>query len=230
MLRPVFFLAANDEGKSFFRLLFEFIKEELLSTEFGNYQHISFDARSAASFRLLVFGLYLGINIAALIAIFNKRVLGDFVRALISNECFSPGSAKTLSDLGYQKNPAVRGSLRHGVTLRRVVHCVEEDEYLSALEQRRAEYETAEGSQKGRQPEFRETAYKINPDTAHFYIPERLKHMADIKFEKKGTNLFSFFAVLVLSTIMVVLVFKFMPDVLQMIDNFLTMFSSDGGF
>jgi hypothetical protein len=41
MLRPVFFLAANDEGKSFFRLLFEFIKEELLSTEFGNYQHIS---------------------------------------------------------------------------------------------------------------------------------------------------------------------------------------------
>ena len=54
--------------------------------------------------------------------------------------------------------------------------------------------------------------------------------MADIKFEKKGTNLFSFFAVLVLSTIMVVLVFKFMPDVLQMIDNFLTMFSSDGGF
>ena len=40
MLRPVFFLAAN-EGQIIFQAAFEFIKEELLSTEFGNYQHIS---------------------------------------------------------------------------------------------------------------------------------------------------------------------------------------------
>ena len=48
-----------DEGKSFFRLLFEFIKEELFSVDFKEYQHISFDARAAASFRLFVFALYI---------------------------------------------------------------------------------------------------------------------------------------------------------------------------
>ena len=105
MLRPVFFLAANDEGKSFFRLLFEFIKEELLSTEFGNYQHISFDARSAASFRLLVFGLYLGINIAALIAIFNKRVLGDSSAPSFPMSVSHPGAQKPSLIWDIKKTP-----------------------------------------------------------------------------------------------------------------------------
>jgi hypothetical protein len=154
MLR-FFPLTADDEGISFFRLLFELMKEELFSIELREYEHITFDARAAASFRLLVFGLFIGANIAALISIFNKRVLGDFVRALISNECFSAESAKTLSELGYQKDPAVRGSLRHGVTLRRVVRCVEEVEYLSALEKRRAEYEAAGGDKKGKIPRDR---------------------------------------------------------------------------
>jgi uncharacterized protein YqhQ len=50
--------------------------------------------------------------------------------------------------------------------------------------------------------------------------------MADIKFEKKGTNWLSFFAVLVLSFVLVVLAFKLLPDVLQFIDNFLSTFSA----
>ncbi|NLW74508.1 MAG: hypothetical protein GX057_06425 [Clostridiales bacterium] len=225
MLR-LFLMTADDEGISFFRLLFEVIKEELFSIELREYQHITFDAQAATSFRLLFFGFFVGVNIAALISIFYKRVLGDFVRALISNECFSAESAKTLSELGYQKNPAVRSSLRHGVTLRRVVRCVEEDEYLSALERKRAEYEATGNDNKRKKPKFRETEYKIKPDTAHFYIPEQLKYMADIKFEKKGTNWLTFFAVLVLSLVSVILVFKFLPDVLQYIDNFLSMFSA----
>lgn len=241
--------------------LYEYFKEKYFTPEFGDYTHFSIGSGSMLSLQTLLFGLFVGVNLAALLAIFNKRVLGDFVRKLLSEECSSPESAKTLRELGFIKNTAVRGSLRSGVTLRRIVRCVETDEHNRALEEKRREYEAANNPpahpdapvseadddapagektvaaplpganlpnsspKKVRGAAFCEIPFKINFDTAHFYIPKELKYTADIKFEKKGTNWLAFFAVLILSVVMMILIIKLLPELLQMLDNFFNIFS-----
>ncbi len=244
-------------NKLFFRLseqpsliseLYEYFKDKYFTPDFGDYANFSVNTSSNISFQTLIFGLFIGINLASLAIIFDKRVLGNFVRKLISEECLSPASAKTLSELGYMKNSAVRGSLRSGITLRKVVRCVEEEEHQRALAEKRQEYEDmsdeynkqseesgkadeAGGSagglhpKKKRRPEFRDSPFKINFESARFYIPHDLKYMADIKFEKKGTNWLAFFIVLILSFAIMLILIKIIPDVLQMIDNFLGIFS-----
>ena len=176
------------------------------------------EASSLVSFRNIVFAFFIGINIAAIMSIFDKRVLGDFARKLIREEALSPETAMTLSELGYYKNTAIRSSLRSGYTLRRVVRCVEEEQYNAALEQKRLEFEASGGKK------FREVPFKVDFETAHFYIPDELKYTAEIKFNKKGTNWLTFAGVFVGSVAVMFLTFWLYPDILQLIDNFLSMF------
>ncbi len=229
--------------------LYEYFKDKYFTPDFGDYANFSVDTSSNISFQTLIFGLFIGINLASIAIIFDRRVLGNFVRKLIFEECLSPESAKTLSELGYMKNSAVRSSLRSGITLRKVVRCVEEEEHERALAEKRQAYkdmseeynkqsdesdEPGETDQKSgrfrplekkRRPEFRDSAFKINFENARFYIPHDLKYMAEIKFEKKGTNWLAFFIVFVLSFAVMLILIRIMPDVLQMIDNFLSVFS-----
>ncbi len=224
---PVIF-KLNDE-QSLISELFEYFKDKYFTPQFGDYQNFSVGTDSGISLQTIVFGFFIGINLASLIMIFDRRVLGDFVRKLISDECLSPEKAKTLTELGYLKNSAIRSNLKSGVTLRRVIRCVEEDEYNKSLEAKRAEYDAESGKEspdgsgkKKRRPAFREVPFVIDFKTAHFYIPNDLKYTAEIKFEKKGTNWLSFFAVLVISFAIMLIVIQFTPDLLQMLDNFLT--------
>ena len=208
--------------QSLIQELFEYIKEKYFTPQLDDYSKITV---SADTITTIVFGLFIGINLAALLTIFNKRVLGDFVRALLSNDCLSPEKAMTLSELGFFKNTAVRGSLKSGVTLRRVVRCREEEEYYKGL----ANADAASGDDSPaesapKKQAFRDTGYKIDFENAHFYIPEELKYTADIRFDKKGTNWLSFAAVLVLSFIVVLLVFRYIPNIFRMIDDFVTSF------
>ena len=65
----------------------------------------------------------------------------------------------------------------------------------------------------------------MDVSTAHFYIPEDLKYTAELKFEKKGTDWLSFVLVLVGSIVLALLIIWAVPELLQMTDNFLGMFS-----
>lgn len=212
----------SEEEPSLLAELWEYFNNKYFSPEYGNYENISITPSSMTSFRMIVFAFFIGINLAAIYAIFNKRYLGDFARAVISCDALSPETAKTLTELGYLKNTVIRSSLKSGTTLRRVVKCVEEEEFYAGIEEKRREFE-ASGHPRGEK--FREASFKIDFETAHFYIPDELKYTAEIKFEKKGTNWLTFAGVFILSLALMILVFRLMPDMLQMTDNFLSMFS-----
>lgn len=211
------------EEQSLLSELWEYFGNKYFPSDLGEYSNFDIGGSSLVTFRVIVFGIFIGINLASLLAIFDKRVLGDFARTLISNDCLSPESAKTLAQLGYLKNLAVRSSLRSGYTLRRVVRCVEEEEHQQSTAQKRLEYDAAKSDDAEKKPKFKETSFKPDLSEAHFYIPEELKYVAEIKFNKKGTNWLTFLAVLVLSTAVVFLVFWLTPELLRMLDNFLTM-------
>ena len=153
----------------------------------AQYEYLGNAADSMTSLPMIIIGIFIGLAIASFGAVFNKRVLGDFVRKLLREEALSAESAKTLAELNYQRNPVIRSSLRKGVTLRRVVRCREEEEYLAAIETKQTEYEEQRKNDPSL-PKFKAEAFRVDPDEHHFYIPEELKYMADVKFEKKGST------------------------------------------
>ena len=232
------FRKLSGEEPSLIKELYDYFVEKYFTPQYGDYNHIELGNSSMISLPMILIAFFIGVNIAAIYAIFNKRVLGDFVRVLNYRDANTPETALTLEELGFHKNTAVRSSLK-GVTLRRVVRCVEEEEFLAALEKKRAEFEAARVSgndgegesavKKGifgpKKPKFREAEFKVDLATAHFYIPESLRYTADIKFEKKGTDWMAYLAVLVITALLVVGIIWIFPDILQLIDNFITMFA-----
>jgi gas vesicle protein len=129
--------------KSLFEELWEYFVDTYFSPDMPYLENIDMGTGSLISLRTIIFGLTIGIVIAAACSIFNKRYVGDFVRKVIYEECFSKESAKTLYELGYQKDPAIRGMVKTGGSLSRVIHCVEEDEYMEKIQIQREEYEKA---------------------------------------------------------------------------------------
>ena len=185
-------------------------------TYYGNsvyYPNLGVDTAAMKNIKNLILAFCIGLSIAAFGAVYNKRVLGKFVRKLLKEECLSPESAKTLGELGFSRNIFVKLSLIFGTTLRRVVHCVEAEEWEEARK-------NAAGS---KVVEFLlpEKRYRNNFSTDRFYIPESYKYTAEIRFAKKGNSLLSLALTAVLGIVAVVLIFKFAPSLLSMIDEFI---------
>jgi hypothetical protein len=120
MIRIPFLLTEED---TWFKIL-----NDIFSLEMGQYENLGFGDFAFNNLRGILFGMVLGIIFASYLVIFNRRVHGDFIRSLINDDCSTPEKAKTLAEIGYLKNSAVRGALRSGNTYRGIVRCVEAEE------------------------------------------------------------------------------------------------------
>ena len=202
------------------------ILDEIFALEMGQYDNLGFGDFAFANLRNIVFGLVLGIIFASYLVIFNKRVYGDFVRSLIGENCSSPATAKTLSELGYMKNSAVRSAIKSGHEYRGIVRCPEAEEYFAAREQARGEYEARVAASGETAPAFSSPEYKYDFTTARFYIPEDKHFTATERFEKKGTSVLSATVITVISLVLFFVIIKFLPDIMQFLDNFVGIINS----
>ena len=213
MIRIPFIL--TEEEDTWFKIL-----NDMFSLDMGQYENLGFGDFAFANLRGIIFGMVLGIIIASYLVIFNRRVHGDFIRSLINEDCSTPEKAKTLADLGYMKNSAVRGALRSGNTYRGIVRCVEAEEYYTAREQARGEYEARVAAEGVKAPAFSSPEYHHDFMQSRFYIPEDIHFTATRRFEKKGTGIFTAVAITVVSILLFWAVLQFLPDIMQYIDNF----------
>lgn len=203
-----FFMALNAEAEAkvpLWKELWSIFYDACFGTP-TYYEHLNFGTGSLLSVRLLVAGIFIGLAIGAFVAVFNKQTLGDFVRKLLREECLSPERAKTFPELDYAAKLSVRRAVRKNVNLRRVVRCREEEEFLAA-----------QGNTK-KTPTFR-----VDPDTHHFYIPEEMKYMADIKFDAKGTTWPSAFAFAFLMIVLMFVVLTVLPYLMSLLNDFVGM-------
>ena len=170
----------------FFKNVWNYLYDVYLSSE-GSYENIGFEKTPLFSLRLTVLGIFVGAIIACLMMAYNKKVIGGAVRKMIADGVLSPDGAKTLEELGYRKNVIMRNAFRSSVSMRRVVKCVGEEEFIAEQNKKREEHEKRiEAGEK--LPKFKEIEYVIDPDTDKFYIPEELRIRAEVKFEKKGSG------------------------------------------
>lgn len=195
--------------------------KELWNTVFADetkYEYLEKGAVSLTSLRMIIVGIFIGLALACFAAVFNKRVLGDFVRKVLREEALSPETAKTLSELGYARKTCIRSSVRKGVNLRRVVRCREEEAYLLEMEQKEAEY-AAKRKENPKLPKFKAEPFRVNADEHHFYIPEEMKYMADVKFEKKGSTWLGAIVFVVILLILTVVAFLTLPYILTVLND-----------
>ena len=209
------------EDTSLFAELWQYISDRYFSVDLGEFDNFSFGTGTLVSLRLIIIGVTMGIAIASAFSAYDKRNLGGLVRKLIREECYDHASAQTLYDLGYAKNPGVRGSLKRGTVLSRWVRCKEEDEFMAEIERKQAEFEKIHENDK-KKPKFKAPEFKRNCDTMHFYIPEEKRIAAEIKFDAKGANVVSVICVFIFAIILCLFLCYILPDMLHLVDNFIS--------
>ncbi len=214
------YLFENSE-KSLIEELWEYFNDTYFSPEIPRLDNFTFGSGTMITLRMILIGFTLGLIFASFITIYNKRFIGRFVRKLLSEECFDPARAKDLEELGYGKNYFIRYSLRAGSPLSRWARCAEEDAFNAELEKKREEFESKHKGEK-RPQRFKETEFKRNAKTMHFYIPEEKRYAADIKYDAKGANWISFILVVVVSVVLCVFLSYVLPDIIKMVDNFIS--------
>lgn len=199
------------------------ILNDIFSLELGSYDNLGFGDFAFTNLRDMIIALVLGIVLASYLSIFNRRVHGAFVRSLISENCSTPATAKTLSELGYMKNSAVRSALKGGNTYRNIVRCVEAEDYYATREQARGEYEARAAASGERRAPFNAPEFRYDFTVAHFYIPEDRHFTASSRYEKKGAGVFTAVIITIVSIVLLWVILQFLPDILQYVDNFVGM-------
>ena len=200
--------------------LLTYLEEKYFSVSLGSYQNISVSATTGKNIRNIILAIAIGLIVASAMMVHTRRGLGKFIHTLLKNDCTSADKAKTLSELGFYQNHSVRSALKRGVTFGKLVCCKEEKEW-SATQSFTNETVEKDGSTK----DASRGEFAINCSTMHFYIPEDLRYRAEIRFEKKGTSWGFFAIVAILTVIGCALLCLFLPNLLQLTDNIITLLS-----
>ncbi len=256
MLPKAVFLASGDslwekfvtwyQETALYELL-QFLGERFFTVDFGVYENFSIGVGTGQTIQTLIIAMAIGIVLATGMMAHTRTKLGGFVRLLVREDCLSPDRAKTLSELGLFRNAAIRRELSRGVTLRKVVKCREEEEFVASARQSATPVESEPGTadaiaapaEEGREeataapananPSKKSAeppAYRIDFTTAHFYIPEDLKYRAEVRFRHNGSTWGLFFVTLPVVIVLAALVCTFLPELLQMTDNLISYLGS----
>ena len=213
-------LSSSDENPTLIRELWDYFMNKYFTARFEdyNYQHISFRAEGFFSVQNIILAATVAIIVAAGIAMFQKRTLGDLVRALDREDANEPGRAMTLEQLGLIRNTAIKADLRHGTALRRVVRCAEEEAYVAAQAEKKATFE-ADPANAGKT--WKDIPYTYDFYSDHFYVPSELMFGATVHFDQKGTNPLVFVFTVIGCIVLASVACYLLPEMLQLADNFI---------
>lgn len=153
---------------------------------------------------IIVFSMFIGVALAALISLYYKKVLGAFIGFLLKSGADSEETAIRLDSTSFAKNPFVRSALRRGSVYRNVLHSVPPDD-LSPGKGLREKKE-----------------YVLR---SSYYIPEELAFRAENLFLKRGTTVLSAVIGIVLCLAVAALSLVVIPDLIQMLKNLIASMS-----
>lgn len=205
---------------------------EFFNPTLEGYVNFDFGSGEMLNIRIMIFSIFIGVLLASLYTIYVKKVVGAFVRKLLSLGCLSEETAKTIGELGFLYNPFVRRALR-GSLLASTVSCVcPAEETIAAADEgsEAAQSDDAEPSAPGSADASQKPTRKgtKDPETVRYYIKEEKKYIAQMRFNARGSGWPTFFFVLLISLICIFLIFAFLPQILRFLDNTISIFSVAG--
>ena len=217
-------LAVWYEGSVLHELL-TYFRETYFTVEARTYEHLPLGANTAATAQAVILSLAVAVILVSFLNYYTRVYLGRVVRKLIKEEAHSPESAKTLMELGFFRSSLVRRELSKGISLRRLIRCVEEEEFLAEQTENAAakEGEKPEKTQHVSANSAKEKAFRMDFLTARFYIPQELRYRASVRYERKGSGLLALVLVILGALVFSALACRLLPDLLQLLDNILGM-------
>lgn len=187
------------------------------------YKDMTFYNFEVNAFQLLGFVFAFGIGgiAAVLIAYIAKKRTGRIVDPLLSRGAVSPQTAISAQDGGFSSPRALRMLMR-GKMLRKTVSVIGDDEEVA---ENAAEKDTKASKSKKKAPSVREleAAAAARLLTCRFYIPEEKCSQAMRRFSGKRNSFVSLIISVLLVAALAVGLYFFLPLILQLTDNFLTM-------
>lgn len=117
-----------------FRLIAQYFEENYFSSSLNaNYDNLNFTGTATTLF-MLVSGICLGIWLASFVIVFEKRVVGRFVRSLLEKGAKDKDSALSLSDLGMEKKGFIKRELSRASVSRKLISVVRADGSVTSFE------------------------------------------------------------------------------------------------
>ena len=208
-----------------FEELWDHFISKIFLEEMPYYDNFELQSNELFSLRGLILGITVGIVIAALVTLYNKRYLGGFVRYLIMKDCVEIEKALKLDELDRKVGFGIRAAIKTEGSLRRWVHCAEEDLFYDAQEKARAEHEE-KYRDAPRAPKFKEKTFKRNVKTMHFYVPEDKREEANAKFNPEGANLKGALIVVGIAVAFGLTLCYLLPEALVYVDGFMTLINA----
>lgn len=205
------------EKTNFFEKLWAYLYDAYFNMG-KDYENLGGDGNHLVSVGIVVFGIYIGCIIACVVMAYNRQVVGSAARKILEKEIVSREKAQTVSELGFKRNFLVNSFFRDNAALRRVVKCVEEEDFYAEQEKDRLAYEEKRKENK-KLPKFREEIYRVDVSNDHFYIPEEAVDMAHKRFGKKGFTWLSAALGIVLLTVIFFAVLIVLPWILGHADS-----------
>lgn len=108
---------------------------------------------------LIVIGIAIGLMIGVIISYVNRVNSYRLVKALVAEGANTPESAKRVDELNVRGKGIIKGLLKDGKLLRKVVYAV-----------------------------ISENSKKIDPRVAAFYIPEEKRIAAEVRYSREGMS------------------------------------------
>ena len=202
---------------NFFEDIWNYLYEAYFNIGEG-YTNLGTESSPIITVGTVVFGIYIGAIIACIVMFYNRQVVGSAVRRMLNDKIHSREKAITLSELGYKKNFLIRSMFRDSNSLRRVVKCVEEEDFYAEQNRSRIEYDKKR-EQGEKLPKFHEEIYRVDIDNDHFYIPDELELTATTKFQKKGSTWLSMIISIIILTVAFFAILLFLPWFLDQLDG-----------
>ena len=154
---------------------------------------LNFFNETAITPETIVIPIAIGIVIAAIMALFSKHITGKFIMCLISENAKDESSAKSLRELGFDKNLFVRLALRSGRTYNKIV--------------KRCGEGLAEG--------------KKNPDllSLRYYVEEKDEERANLFYSRNGAPILIVLIAIAVFLVAIGLLLYILPNLSTMLGN-----------
>lgn len=180
------------------------------------YENFDLSSLSASSLEVVIWGICAGIIIGTLCSIIYKVYTHSLFKQIIQNEIYSEAKACTLGSMKVKGKWYLRMALRTSdKPLRRFLVCANEDELAIPAPGRLKKfwYTKVLGT---------EVPVSLPMDKARFYMPEENRVKAELRFTEVRNPAGSFIFTVVLLVAVSFFAIYAVPELLQMLDNFLT--------
>ncbi|MBE6542507.1 MAG: hypothetical protein E7672_08715 [Ruminococcaceae bacterium] len=179
------------------------------------FDNLNIDLESG-SLNVIIWGICAGILIGLVISLICRAGAGSFISSLVNSGTSDPSSAKTIDEL----SPKYKGLVKFlmlgtGSPLRRAVVCANRDEI---------KVKKVSGLKKFYYEKFLKDSVpeKIPLKNAKFYLPEENRITAELRYPVEKRPIHTFVIGLVLIIAAAAFLTFVIPELLQMLDNFIT--------